>query len=345
MRVRLRLICVPDRLWADRTIPEGAKLLWCFVVALMHVRSEFTFKELCTKVGISLPSLHKYLDVLSKAGWLLYERMSLRVVRCQPLGLENGPRLILPSDLLFDSRLPRGACWTWGVIFRLGGRFEFKDLARMTSYSQDTLSKHIRQLIACRWLIGGPQRQGPRVVYTCRGANPHAIKRAQELRELERGLQAAKNTPGYSLGQFILAHLIREMCPGVTVLENVELTGLANIDTGGRMHCDLLLPDEKIAIEFQGNQHAGPTELYPSVEEFHAQRRRDLLKRGLCQELGFEVVSIWAKELSCEGIRGALGHRLKFKEDLEDRWHIVLFLEQVAERYRKAASRGQRKAI
>jgi len=339
--MRLRLIGVPDRLWTDRTIPEGAKLLWCFVAAVAPVRSEFTFKELCAEVGISLPSLHKYLGILSRAGWLASERVSLRVVRCRSMAADTGPRLILPSDLLFDRRLPRGSWWTWAVIFRLGGRFERKDLMRITGYSHDTLSKHIRALTAHRWLIGGPQRRGARVVYTFRGANPHAVRRAQELRELERGLQVARSTPGYSQGQFILANLIRAMCPGVTILENVELTGLANIDTGGRMHCDLLVPDAKLAVEFQGSQHAGPTELYPSVEEFHAQRRRDLLKRGLCLELGFELVTMWAKDLSVEGVRQALGHRLKFQEGPEERWHVILFLEQVAERYRKAASRGQ----
>ena len=66
-----------------------------------------------------------------------------------------------------------------------------------------------------------------------------------------------------------------------------------------------------------------------------------MLKRGLCLELGFELVTMWAKDLSVEGVRQALGHRLKFQEGPEERWHVILFLEQVAERYRKAASRGQ----
>lgn len=339
--MRLRLVTVPDRLWADRSIPEGAKLLWCFICALAHLRGEFTLKELRQGVGISLPSLHKYLAVLSRAGWLIYDRVSLRVVRCQIVGPGGGPHLILPSDLLFDRRLPRGACWTWGLIFRMGGRFEYRELQKATGYSQDALSKHVRELIAHRWLVGGPSRKARRVIYTFRGANPHAVKRAQELRELERGLQAARTTPGYSQGQYLLARLIRVMFPGVEILENVEITGLDNVETGGRMHVDIYLSGPRLAVEFHGSQHAGPTDRYPSVEEFHARRRRDLIKRGRCQEMGIELVSLWAKDLSCEGILQALGHRLRFEGIREDRWHVVQFLEQRAEWYRRAASRGQ----
>jgi len=339
--MRLRLVTVPDRLWADRRIPEGAKLVWCYVSALAHQRGEFTLKELRQGVGISLPSLRKYLATLSRAGWIACERISLRAVRCRTLGSERGPHLTLPSDILFDPRLPRGACWTWALILRMGGRFEYRELRKFTGYSQDTLSRHVRELIAHRWLVGGPTRKARRVVYTFRGANPHAVRRAQELRELERGLQAARSTPGYSQGQYILARMLREMFPGLEIFENVEITGLDNIETGGRMHVDIYISSHRLAVEFHGSQHAGPTELYPSVEEFHARRRRDLLKRGLCQEKGIELVPLWAKDLSCEGILRALGHRLRYKGVSEDRWHIIHFLEQRAEWYRKAASRGQ----
>jgi len=339
--MRLRLVRVPDRLWTDRTMPEGAKLVWCYILALAHLRSEFTFKEMRQGAGISLPSLHKYLDRLSKAGWLTYERVSLRVVRCRAVVPEDGPCLILPSDILFDRRLPRGACWTWGLISRMGGRFEYRELRAATGYSQDTLGNHVKHLIKNRWLVGGPHRRGMRVIYTFRGANPHAIQRAQERRELELGLQAARSTPGYSQGQYVLARMVRELFPEVEVLENVEITGLDNIETGGRLQVDIYMPSHKLAIEFNGSQHAGPTDLYPSVEEFHAQRRRDLFKRALCQEKGIELIVLWAEDLSCERILRALGHRLRFRGFREDRWHVIRFLEQKAERYRKAASRSQ----
>lgn len=340
MRMRLRLVSVPDRLWTDRSIPEGAKLVWCYIASLSHLRSEFTFKELREGAGVSLPSLRKYLSLLSRAGWLACERISLRVVRCEIAGAMTRPCLVLPTDILFERRLPRGACWTWGLIGRLGGRFEYRELRHATGYSQDTLSKHVRALIAQRWLVGGPQRRARRVIYNVRGANPRAVRRAQDLQELERGLQVARNTPGYSQGQYLLARLIQEMYPGLEVLENAEIAGLDNVETGGRLQVDLYVPDQKLAIEFQGHQHAGPTERYPSVEEFRARRKRDLIKRGLCQEKGIELISLWPQDLSSDGIARALGHRLRFEGVREDRWHVVRFLEQRAEWYRKAACRG-----
>lgn len=337
--MRLRLVTVPDRLWSDRGIPQGAKLLWCYICALSHVRDVFSLKDLRTKVGISLPSLHRYLATLEKSGWLTCERTGLRTVRCGVHVRADGSHLILPSDVLFDLRLPRGACWTWGLIFRLGGKFDCQALRKATGYSQDTLAKHIKALVDGRWLVGGPRRERRRTTYSFRGANPHAVKRAQEVRELDRGLQVAGETPGYSKGQYILSRYFKVMCPGVRMIENAELPGLENIDTGGRMHCDIYFPVQEVAVEFHGSQHAGPTDLYPSVEEFHALRRRDLLKRGLANEMGIELISLWAHELSRERVHELFGHRLPFCCDLEDKWHLLNFLDRKAEAYRRAVGR------
>lgn len=339
--MRLRLVHVPDRLWADRTLPEGSKILWCFFSALIHVRTVFALSEICRAVGISLPSLHHYLDILQGAGWLMFERLSLRKIRVAIQIPEDKHYLILPSDILFDLRLPRGACWTWGTIFRLGGRVTYQDLNQATGYGVKKLHRHMRALVAYRWLAGGPERKANQTIYVFRGANPHAVRRAAELRELERGLRLARETPGYSGGQFIFAQLIRAMCPGVRVIENAELTGLVNMETGGRMHCDLLFPDYNLAVEFHGHQHAGPTERYPDVEEFQALRKRDLLKRGLCQEMGLELVVAWPEDLSRDGIRRLLGHRLPFSDDLEERWHVIEFLDRKAAQYRRAAGNGR----
>lgn len=338
--MRLRLIHVPDRLWADHTLPEGAKMVWCYLCALIHTRTIFTPKEIYRMVGISRHSLHHYLDILQAAGWLTFDRPALRTIRVALHTPRDGGYLILPSDVIFDLRIPRGACWTWGVIFRLGGQFTHQDLRTATGYSSDKLRRHIQHLTAHRWLVGGPQRRANKTVYVFRGANPHAVKRAAELRELERGLRVARETPGYSAGQFILARMIRAMSPGIRMIENAELTGLDNAETGGRMHCDLLFPDHNLVVEFHGYQHAGPTELYPDVEEFQALRRRDLLKRGLCQEMGLELVVVWPQNLSRDGIRRLLGHRLPFRDDVEEQWHIIEFLDRKAAQYRRAAGKA-----
>ena len=337
--MRLRLVTVPDSLWADRSLPEGAKLIWCYMQALVHVRTEFTPKEIALTTGVSLPSLHRYLHALELLGWLVVDRVGLRRLDCEVHTRDEGPHLILPSDLLFDRRLPRGACWVWGAIGRAGGQFDYGTLAQLTGYSRETVASCTGALIDSGYLVGGSSRIARQTIHRYRGANPHAVRRALEVQDLSNGLRVAKETPGYSQGQYILARLIKLMSPGINISENAELTGLDNAETGGRMHCDILLPDQKLAIEYHGNQHAGPTDLYPSVEQFRSLRQRDLLKRGLLQELGLDLVVIWAWELGRARIREVLGHRIPFVDDLSGQWHLVDFLDRQAERIRRAAAR------
>jgi len=338
--MRMRLIHVPDRLWTDRTLPEGAKMVWCYFRALIDFRTVFTLKEIRSTVGISLPSLHRYLGVLQRTGWITFDRIALRKVRVAVQVPEDGDYLTLPSDIIFDHDLPRGACWTWGVIFRLGGRVTYQDLRRATGYGADKLRDHLKELVGNRWLVGGSVRKARKTTYVYRGANPHAVKRAAEVRDLEAGLDLAKRTPGYSAGQFLFARLIRAMAPGIRMIENAQITGLDNPETGGRMSCDLFFPDHNLVVEFHGHQHKGPTARYPDAEEFQALRRRDMMKRAECNEMGLELVVAWPKDLSREGIRRLLGHRLPFKDDLEDQWHVILFLDRKAELYRRAALKG-----
>lgn len=60
----------------------------------------------------------------------------------------------------------------------------------------------------------------------------------------------------------------------------------------GRMRLDIYLPDRKLAIEHQGEQHYRPIAAFGG-EEAHARVvERDALKRQLCRENGVEVIDI-----------------------------------------------------
>lgn len=47
-------------------------------------------------------------------------------------------------------------------------------------------------------------------------------------------------------------------------------------------HLDVYFPDERVALEFQGEQHFGPVDLFGGEEAFAAQRERDKRKRRTC---------------------------------------------------------------
>ena len=66
----------------------------------------------------------------------------------------------------------------------------------------------------------------------------------------------------------------------------------ASPDWLGRMRLDIYLPDLKLAIEHQGEQHYHPVAVFGGEEAFARVIERDALKRQLCQANGVEVVDV-----------------------------------------------------
>ena len=80
--------------------------------------------------------------------------------------------------------------------------------------------------------------------------------------------------------------VIRELFPDQRVLRE------ASPDWLGRMRIDIFLPELKLAIEHQGEQHYRPIPMFGG-EEAHARVvERDTLKRKLCLENGVSVIDV-----------------------------------------------------
>ena len=62
----------------------------------------------------------------------------------------------------------------------------------------------------------------------------------------------------------------------------------------GRQHLDIFLPEDLVAIEFQGEQHDKPIEFFGGVKAFEENIRRDRRKKRLCEENG--VCLIYVRE-------------------------------------------------
>ena len=67
---------VPDLLWKDRGLTEGARYLWCYLWMLRDICSRFTFAELRQGTGLSQHSLLRHLNVAGPQG--LAEVLPLR---------------------------------------------------------------------------------------------------------------------------------------------------------------------------------------------------------------------------------------------------------------------------
>jgi hypothetical protein len=108
---------------------------------------------------------------------------------------------------------------------------------------------------------------------------------------------------------------------------------LINPLTGEEMQLDRFYPPG-VALEYNGPQHYGPTDLYPSDPEARKQRSRDLMKKALCAERGITLVVVHPEDLSLQRLRqmtdGLLPHR-----SLDGHEPLVAYLESVSLRYRR----------
>lgn len=332
---------VPDSLWSNNSICEGAKVLWCYL--RLETPQRFSFRTLRAGVGVCQNSLLKYLRQLKEAGWLSWTRIGLRTIDCQIL-TRRGPAISIPTDLLHDRKLPHAAKWVWGVINRTKSHLHYKELIRQTGYCQESIAKYIQQLTESRWLQGTVQRVMRLAQFALQVLNPLELKRQQELNTLKLGMALAKEQKGYSLGQYLLARMARVItAPNTLLIENAELVGLDNPETGGRMHYDLFLPQYRLALEYHGRQHHEPTELYPSEQACEAQQRRDRLKAELSYEADVELHSLTAQNLSFDYLRTLLDGRVPLCADMKGREHLYDLLERAAAAYRRRANEQSRR--
>jgi len=102
-----------------------------------------------------------------------------------------------------------------------------------------------------------------------------------------------------------IKHLSRQGCPickeshleneirnllirnGVKFEQEKKFDWLVNDDN---LKLDFYIPDRKIAIECQGIQHFTPVEYFGGINSFKKQKKRDELKKQLCEEHNIKVI-------------------------------------------------------
>lgn len=329
---------VPDLLWKDRSLPEGARYMWAFLRMLRIVGRRFTFAELRELTGLSQGSVVAYLRKLKERGWLTYVR-SGRSVELRPLWPVSCASIKLQDDILLDRTLPHAARWVWGVIRGMGQEFTYQTLMECTGYSRNSVAKYLRVLGERGYLEGTVRRVARRKHFSFTAENPAEARRQQELALFEKDKARADRKAGYSFGQFLMARTV-ELRTGTYAVENGEVNCLVNQRTGGRLQFDLLLPEYKVALEFQGPQHYRVTRMYPSEQQLQAQRERDRVKRTLSAQAGFRLAEVDAANLSFEYIEQLLaGMGVPLRPVPDEKRYVYQALVRYADQYRFKALR------
>lgn len=341
---RPREVHVPDQLWRDRTLPEGAKHFWCVLRLMRETRLGSrilvtTFSELRVETGASHNSIIKYFEVLESAEWLRVTRLGRSRLRVE-IGWPRGASFLrLPEDILKDRKLPHAARWIWGVIRRHGRQFDYRQLMELTGYSHNTLTHHLKLLREQGWLEGDHRFAARRKRFDLAVANPPEERRQAELAKLLKAAQLVERTDRYSWGQFLTEQMVL-LRAQAHVVRNGAASWLANDETGAWLECDVLLLKHKAVIEFQGPQHDGPTDRFSDPRQVAALQKRDQLKRERCRLAGFRLGEIRAQNLGFPAIDQILKQAgVPVQPVPDEKRYVHAVLEYYAAQYRAAAER------
>ena len=102
-------------------------------------------------------------------------------------------------------------------------------------------------------------------------------------------------------GEFLMKCWLDLLVASSNLIDNARPGFLCNPMTGEALEFDRYYL-EGAGFEYDGEQHYGPTDAYPSEDGFKQLRTRDLLKKGLSQERHIVLVEVRKHDLSLENM-------------------------------------------
>lgn len=100
--------------------------------------------------------------------------------------------------------------------------------------------------------------------------------------------------PHQSRGERRCQEALESMYPGEKFLTQVRMDALENPETGRNLELDIYCPALKLALEYDGRQHAEVVpRFHPNGEaDLKAQQKRDALKDELCKKAGIFLIRV-----------------------------------------------------
>lgn len=92
------------------------------------------------------------------------------------------------------------------------------------------------------------------------------------------------------------------VAPTVTLVYGARPAFLTNPSTGQSLELDIYAPQHRWAIEYQGDQHFGPTSQYPGDKQFADRYRRDIHKAHLCRQNNIRLTTLTRYDLTLERV-------------------------------------------
>lgn len=341
-------VWVPSTLLLNPDLHVLDMLLW--IILRLHQKNgkpSPTQRSLARDYVLSRHSIQDALLRLEAARWSRQKRTGTRfvvwrAVVCQQTLDDRTVWVEIPGNLLRDRRLTHQAKVLYGRLqcvpgFReSSGTFSYSQLCSLTGVPRRTLHRAVNLLVNTRWLTTRQMSPYKPIQFTLR--DPLAEKMEREVEKVAFRVERAENK-----GEQILA----EMCKVLVVRNNLQQNArpefLTNVYTDKQLELDLFYPD-KVALEFNGPQHYGPTSIYDDEEEIKKQKARDAIKKAVCEEEGIHLIIVHAEDLTFDRIRELIGDRLPLRKDLDIYQPIIDYLEFRSRKYREAAVKADHEA-
>lgn len=320
--VRLSYLLRPD-------LTASVKLVWLGLLLdrdLEH-RKLYSPSRIQRRVGVSRPTVRKALRRLKEP--------------CRPLvpaelsGLSQ-KRIQVDPDLITDSNVPAMARVLYCIIL---GLKQLKRADVLTSYSRiaevvrlqpRTVRLALRALVDAGWLaIAQVHKRAPlRLSFP----NPKLARQRAEVRRARQRLEKSKYR-----GEALALLWCDTLVASEHYKDDFFPGSFTNPLTNELLQADRFYFDHKVAIEFNGPQHDGPTLLFTAAAA-EAQRVRDCLKQEICDRQGIALLTLRPEDLTFGRMRELLGSKLPL-HDVAVHEPIVGYLEKQSRAYIESIQR------
>ncbi len=238
----------------------------------------------------------------------------------------------MPPDLLLDTRFEPSTRLMYGFLQLTPGFQGHKgltrvaELAELTTMTPFTVRRTLQELHQNKWVeVSQSNKQAP-VSFTL--LNPAEASRELEVETARTNINEAEWE-----GQAIMREWLSLLVESDLYEDDAPLALAVNPYTDEKLEFDRYYPP-RVAFEFQGPQHNGPTELFQSQEKAWRQQARDYMKVGICGTKGIELRWVFAQDLSLEGMKAKIGSLLPLR-DLAGHEPLVDYLEAASKNYRR----------
>ena len=174
-------------------------------------------------------------------------------------------------------------------------------LAAVAGLHPGTVSKYCGRLVDQGWM---------RLSKDGRLTRPEPIVPLQVEDMLAMEAKEAIHTSPYWGEETTWTYVDWIVAPTIRLIHHARPDILKKSDTNQNLELDIHAPDYDWGLEYHGDQHFGPTSLYPSKDDFIERHKRDLLKIRLSKKNNLTLSIITYLSLTLDGILEAIPLRV-----------------------------------